>query len=161
MDKVVRAFSVGIILFATIIAFIVGSRIDQNTVSLLSGAMVGILIAAPCAILVTFIAVRRRENNNISIYERSLRHGYQMPPNPPQYWVMPPQFQAPTQTAPAIPGGMSLAGWPGSNEEMQYLPRPRRRFYVIGENGEPKPIENEAATDATYPFDPDEAGAAF
>ena len=161
MEKVIRALSVGIILFATIIAFIVGSRIDQNTISLLSGAMVGILIAAPCAVLVTFIAVRRRESNNISIYERSMRHGYQMPPNPPQYWVMPPQFQAPTQTAPAIPGGMSMSGWPGSQEEMQYLPRPRRRFYVIGENGEPKPVDSEAATDAAYPFDPDEAGAAF
>ncbi|HEY3341110.1 MAG TPA: hypothetical protein VGK81_03790 [Anaerolineae bacterium] len=159
MDKVLRAFSVGIILFATVIAFIVGSRIDQNTVSLLSGAMVGIVIAAPCAVLVTFIAVRRRENNNISVYERSIRHGYQMPPSPPQYWVMPPQFQASAQTAPAIPGGLSMSAWPGSPEQLPALPR--RRFYVIGENGEPTPVDNEAATDAAYPFDPDETGAAF
>jgi hypothetical protein len=159
MDKVLRAFSVGILLFATIIAFIVGSRIDQNTVSLLSGAMLGILIAVPCAILVTFIAVRRRESNNISVYERSMRHGYQMPPSPPQYWVMPPQFQTPAQTAPAIPGGLSMTAWPGSPEEMQSLAR--RRFYVIGENGVPKPVESEGATDAAYPFDPDETGAAF
>ena len=161
MDKVLRAFSVGVILFATIIAFIVGSRIDQSTVSLLSGAVIGILVAAPCAVLVTFIAVRRRETNNMSMYERPMRHGYQMPPNPPQYWILPPQFQAPTQTAQALAAGMSMSAWPGNPENMQYLPRPRRRFYVIGENGEPKPLENEVATDAAYSFDPDEAGAAF
>ena len=161
MDKVLRAFSVGIVLFAAIIAIIVGQRIDQNTVSLLSGAMIGVLVAAPCAGLVAFIAARRRENNNQSGYERSIRHGYQsgyqLPPNPPQYWVLPQQFQTPQ----AVAAGMNAAGWPGSQEQMQYLPRPRRRFFVIGENGEPKPLENEAVNDASYPFDPDEAGAAF
>jgi hypothetical protein len=160
MNKVMSALSVGIILFAGVMAYIVGSRIDQVTVSVLSGAMVGIVVAVPCAALVTFILVRRRESTNISVYERS-RHGYQMPPNPPQYWVIPPQFQTPPQTAPAIPGGMSMSAWANAPEEMQYLPRPRRRFYVIGENGEPKPVEGDSATDAQYPYDSDEAGAAF
>ncbi len=78
MNRVFRVFSVSFILFMVIIAFIVGSRIDQNTVSILSGAFIGVLVAAPCAAIVTLVAVRRREATSLSPYERTYRHGYQM-----------------------------------------------------------------------------------
>jgi hypothetical protein len=164
MEKVLRAFSVGIIFFATIIAFIVGSRIDQNTVSLLSGAFIGVLVAAPCAAIVTLISLRRRETIGVGTYERTLRHGYQMPPNPPQYWVMPQQFQPATSGAYApqpIAAGTSAPGWPGATDSTQYLPKPRR-FYMIGANGEPTAVQDEDgdATDV-YAYDPADTGAVF
>src|ERR1700674_1613419 len=93
MDRVIRATSVAIVVFATIVAFIIGSRIDQNTISLLSGTLIGILVTAPCAAIITFVLVRRRESNTLSGYDRSVRQSVPLPQNPPQYWVLPQQFQ--------------------------------------------------------------------
>ncbi|MCC7208341.1 MAG: hypothetical protein IT323_13620 [Anaerolineae bacterium] len=59
MDKVLRVTSVAIIIFAAVIAFVVGSRIDPRTVSLLSGTVIGILVAAPCATIITWVLTHR------------------------------------------------------------------------------------------------------
>jgi hypothetical protein len=170
MDRVIRATSVAIVVFATIVAFIVGSRIDQNTISLLSGTLIGILVTAPCVAIITFVAVRRRESNSVSSYDRSMRQSVPMPQSPPQYWVLPQQFQGmgnpagnPAYAHNAIAAGIAAPNWPMAQEDMQYLPRPRRRFYVIGENGEPKLLEDGSAGNANDPYaiDSDEPGAAF
>src|ERR1700694_5058208 len=120
MDKVIRATSVAIVVFATIVAFIVGSRIDQNTISLLSGTLIGILVAAPCAAIVTCVMIRRRESNSVSSYERSTRQSVPLPQNPPQYWVLPQQFQAmgnPAYAQNAIAAGMAAPNWPMSQQD--------------------------------------------
>jgi hypothetical protein len=165
MDRVLRATCVAIVIFATVIAFIVGSRIDQNTISLLSGTMIGILIAAPSAAIITFVMVRRRESSSLSSYDRGIRHSTPLPQNPPQYWVLPQQYAG--ANAPAYIQGSAThtgaPGWPGAPDEMSYLPRPRRRFYVIGENGEARMLENPAAAPdavtAPYELDGDDADA--
>ncbi len=162
MDRVLRALSVGIILFAVVIALIVGSRIDQNTVSLLSGAFIGVLIASPCTVVVTLITMRRRETTSSSTYDRTLHHSYQMPPNPPQYWILPQPFQSATHMgyqAPSIAAATSAAGWPGSSSDSQYLPK-SRRFYMIGTNGEPKAVEDETADEADS-YNAEATGAVF
>jgi hypothetical protein len=168
MDKVLRATSVAIIIFATVIAFVVGSRIDQNTISLLSGTVIGILIAAPCATIITFVLVRRRESNNsLSSYDRGIRHSTPLPQNPPQYWVLPQQFAAMNAPAYMQAAGASNTGapmWQVSPDQAAYAPRPRRRFYVIGENGEPRLLESPAAPDSVtsqYELDGDDAGGVF
>jgi hypothetical protein len=168
MDRLLRALSIAIVIFATIVAFVVGSRIDQNTISLLSGTMIGILIATPGAAIITFVLLRRRENNAASGYDRSLRHSAPLPQNPPQYWVLPQTMQpmrAGAYPVNAIPAGITAMGWPMApgmgGEEMNYLPRPRRKFYVIGENGEPKALDDPATDDDPYAIDSDGPGAAF
>ncbi|HEY3289581.1 MAG TPA: hypothetical protein VGK87_05595 [Anaerolineae bacterium] len=163
MEKVFRAFTVSIVIFAVIIAVVVGTRIDQNTVSVLSGALIGIITAAPFAAILTFALLRRKGDNTstpvATSYERSLRSNVPYPQNPPQYWVMPQQF-APTQAQTML---ASPAKWPSPDDA--YSMRPRRRFYVIGENGEPRMVdeeitEKEAVTEGYEQYG-HEPGAAF
>lgn len=160
MDKILRALSAAIVIFATVIAFVVGSRIDQNTISLLSGAVIGILVATPCAIIITIVTVRRRENNGLSSYDRNVRHNTPLPQNPPQYWVLPQQFAA--MAAPAYMQAMGAAQ--AGAEEMGFPPRPGRRFYVIGENGEARMLESSSARDAVanaYELEAEGPGSVF
>ena len=169
MDKIVRAFAVSIVIFVTITGIVVSTRIDQNTVAVLSGAVIGIITAAPFAAILTLMLIRRRENNNNSIvtsYDRQMRGSVPLPQNPPQYWVLPQQFagapnvQYGQQSQPALPGPAQWSANPDA-----YTMRSRRRFYVIGENGEPRLMDEtmadqDAANDA-YGMGGGESGAAF
>jgi hypothetical protein len=161
MDRVLRATSVAIIIFATVTAFVIGSRIDQNTISLLSGTMIGILVAAPCAAIITFVLVRRRDANSLSSYDRNMRQSTPMPQSPPQYWVMPQQYAQLNGAAYMQAGGAQ--GWPMPQQDAPYLPR-QRRFYVIGENGDPRMLEDRSAMAGSgdpYEADSESPGAAF
>lgn len=155
----VRVFAVAILVFAAIIAYMIGARIDQETISLLSGTLIGILVTTPCAALITFILVRRREQSHLSTYERSARTSVPLPQNPPQYWVMP-AMANPSMMQAALAGGSSVNGWPGA-QDSRYLPRPQRRFYVIGENGETKTMEGDPSLNDDYEMETSESGAAF
>ena len=168
MDKIIRAFAISIVIFATITGIVVSTRIDQNTVSVLSGAVIGIITAAPFAAILTFVLTRRRDNNNtvVTSYERQLRGSVPLPQNPPQYWVLPQQFAGAQNGAYGQQQQPALAGptqWSMNPET--YTMRPRRRFYVIGENGEPR-LMDEAAVDQddandAYGMGGSETGAAF
>ena len=166
MEKVIRAISVAIVIFVTIVAFAVGTRIDQNTISVLSGAVIGILVAAPCAAVITFLLLRRKDGDRAPVYERQLRNTVPLPQNPPQYWVLPQQFQGmanPAYNMPAL--GTGNMGWQMQTNNTVALPRPRRRFYVIGESGEPKPVDEGAFSrdeyDGVDAYGVEEPGAAF
>lgn len=121
MNRLLNAVAVAIVIFVTVIAFVVGSRIDQNTVSLLLGTAIGALVTAPCAVICTVVVMRGRESHG-----RGQDYGYPAPP--PAFYTMPPQQPWP---------GAAPQGWPQVGYGMQdYLPPPRRRFYVVGEDGE-------------------------
>lgn len=166
MDKVFRAFAVSIVIFAVIIALVVGTRIDQNTVSVLSGALIGIITAAPFAAILTFALLRRRGDSSstpvATSYERGLRSNVPYPQNPPQYWVLPQQFTPAQQQQTML---ASPAKWPTANDA--YAMRPRRRFYVIGDagRGEPRLVDEELtekeAVMEGYNQNGHEPGAAF
>ena len=167
MDKIVRALAISIVIFATIIGFVISTRIDQTTISVLSGAVIGIVTAAPFAAILTFILARKRDGRVITSYERQMHSSVPMPQNPPQYWVMPQQLAGMSngsygQQQPAL---AAPAQWPGNSDPSAYMMRPRRRFYVIGENGEPRIVDEEAAemdmANDAYGLGGGEPGAAF
>jgi hypothetical protein len=170
MDKIARALAISIVIFATIVGFVVTSRIDQNTISVLSGAVIGIITAAPFAAILTIVLTRKRDNTVVTSYERQMRSSVPLPQNPPQYWVLPQQFAGMNngsygqQPQPAL-AGPSQWQMNADASANAYMMRPRRRFYVIGENGEPKMVdeeisEQEAANEA-YGMGGGETGAAF
>ena len=98
----------------------------------------------------------------MSSYERATRSSVPLPQSPPQYWVMPqmPAIANASMLQNALPGGSSVNGWPGS-QDGHYLPRPSRRFYVIGENGETKTVAGDPSLMDDDEMEISESGAAF
>ncbi len=149
MDRIVKAIAFGIILCGVAFGVIVGSRIDQSTITLLSGTLVGMLVATPSVAAITWLTMRRREERRAG--EWHWRQSAPLPPEPPQYWVM--------QGQPAARDGRTAhlstrLGWPTHyGNAADFMPRPRRKFYVIGENGEPHEVadaENPALAPGRY-----------
>ncbi len=137
MDRIVKASAFGVVLCGVVFGFVVGSRIDQSTITLLSGTLVGVLVATPCVAAITWLAVRRRDDD-WRARERYTRQAAPLPPEPPQYWVV----QGQPMTADARTARLSAPmGWPAQyGNAAGFMPRPRRKFYVIGENGEPHEV---------------------
>jgi hypothetical protein len=52
----------GMLLMTIGVGLIAKQMIDERTIALLSGAMAGVLVTAPCAVMVTLIFVRRGES---------------------------------------------------------------------------------------------------
>ncbi len=169
MERILRALSVSIVIIGSVVAFAVSTHIDQTTISVISGTVLGILIALPCGALLAFVLLRRRDNGyTATTYERQMRSTVPLPPNPPQYWVLPPQLAGMANPA-MLRNGMnavlaSPATWPSTVDATGVLP-PRRRFYVIGENGEPRAVDDNemdvGEADDRYAFNASEGGAAF
>ena len=136
MERLVKTFAVAVILFFIVLGFVIGSRMDQNTIALLGGTTIGLLIAAPCAAIITYLAIRNRDES------RQFDSPQYRPPQPPmQYWVVPQAPIAP-QSAPHY---NALAGTsPYTMPTEQFVLPPRRKFYLIGESGESSEIEPEA-----------------
>ncbi|MCL4505325.1 MAG: hypothetical protein M1434_04500 [Chloroflexi bacterium] len=168
MEKILRALSAGIILIAAVIAFVISTRIDQNTISVLSGTIIGVLIAIPCGALLTIVLLRRREGATMTTYERQMRCISPLPQNPPQYWVLPPQLSGMANTSMmrngASPAISAPAAWQ-MPQDSSGAPPPRRKFYVIGENGEPRAVDQDemdtASSGDPYAYNGGETGAAF
>lgn len=141
MDRIVKASALGVILCGVVFGFVVGSRIDQSTITLLSGTLVGVLVATPCVAAITWLTVRRRDDD-WRARERYMRQSAPLPPEPPQYWVV----QGQPVTADARTARLSAPmGWSGPyGDAAGFMPRPRRKFYVIGENGEPREVADSA-----------------
>jgi len=141
MDRLMKASAFGVILCGIVFGFVVGSRIDQSTITLLSGTLVGVLVATPCVAVITWLTARRRDDSRRDdwrAHERYLRQTAPLPPEPPQYWVVQGQPVAADGRTARLSAPM---GWPGHyGDAADYMPRPRRKFYVIGENGEPREV---------------------
>ncbi len=135
MEKLMKAIAVAVILFFVVLGLVIGSRMDQTTIALLGGTTIGLLIAVPCSAIVTYLAIRNRDEQG---YGQS-RHYSQPPQTPPQYWVVQqspnmPQAQPQHNTLPT-----------GQPTESFTLP-PRRKFYLIGESGDTSEIQPETDT---------------
>ncbi|HQV28151.1 MAG TPA: hypothetical protein PLG23_08685 [Thermoflexales bacterium] len=130
MDKFIKTSAIALIIFAVVLAFVVGTRMEQATIVLLSGAAVGILLCAPCAAFITFAAMKRREGAPRD--ERLQRYTAPLPQEPPTYWSLPsgPFMVDARRFAPGLPAGN--AGYADAG----YAMPARRKFYVIGESGE-------------------------
>lgn len=134
MGKLMKAVAAAVILFFIVLGLVIGSRMDQTTIALLGGTMIGLLIATPSAAIVTYLAIRNRdEHSNRPI------HSYQQQPQPPQYWVVPQSqhLPAPTPHYNALPSNQ----YPAPFE----LPS-RRKFYLIGDNGDATEITSDMDT---------------
>ena len=132
MERLTRAFSVAVVLFFVVLGIVVGSRMDQNTIALLGGVVIGLLVATPFATVITFIAVRSRVKHVES-------PAWAAPMPNPQYMIMPP-----AQHGYSLPNTMmapTAMHTPHPNEGFT-LP-PRRKFYLIGESGDVSEIEPE------------------
>jgi hypothetical protein len=141
MDKIVKAVAAAVVLFFIVMGFTIGTRMDQNTIALLGGTTLGLLIATPCAAIVTYLAIRNRDEHS---FERNPRYNSPMPQNPPQYWVMPQQMQMPQPMQQQMPAAATYAFRQPTSEFM--LPAVKRRFYMIGETGEVQELDEAVST---------------
>jgi hypothetical protein len=130
MERIIRASAVSVVLFAIIFAVVLGTRIDQNTVSLLAGTTLGVAFTTPCVALIVWLALRRRDEPRA--YEMRPRAMPYLAPEPPQYWIMP--AAQPPHDARLPANGGQPAGY------LPYAEPPtltaRRRFVVIGDGGD-------------------------
>ncbi|HQV70956.1 MAG TPA: hypothetical protein PLW39_11030 [Thermoflexales bacterium] len=129
MDKLIRAASAAFVIFAAVFAFIAGQRIDQMTIALLGGVMIGLLFTMPVLVVVV-IALNRNRHAEEPI--AAPEHYYSpMPQQPPQMWLTPAQIkQLESAQQPAYQMPQGYAAPP-----VFQLP-PQRKFMVIGDNGE-------------------------
>lgn len=133
MEKLTRAAGAAFIIFAAVFAFIAGQRIDQLTIALLGGVMIGLLFTVPLLVVV-FVALNRnrRAEEPISAPE----HYYApMPQQAPQTWLTPAQIQQLSSAQPQGFGFQPQTAQAYAAPPMFQLP-PQRKFLVIGENGE-------------------------
>ncbi len=151
MNGFMKISTFAVMLFAGVLASVIGSRLDQSTVLLLGGATLGLLVAAPAAAVITYLAIRRRDDQS---FEHSTRHSAPMPQSPPQYWVMPSvQPQPMAQTNFMAPQQRQLA--PTSQLTWTQPPEfnmPRRKFYMIGDGGEVQELTDDANTEPSLSF---------
>jgi hypothetical protein len=131
MERLVKVVALAVILFFVVLGLVIGSRMDQATIALLGGTTIGLLIAAPCSAIVTYLAIRNRDEQG---YGQN-RHFSQPPQNPSQYWVVPQSLTLP-QTSLQHNSLLPTAQYAQSFE----LP-PRRKFYLIGESGDASEIQ--------------------
>ncbi len=138
MDRFIKTSAVGFVVFSVVLAFVVGSRMEQATITLLSGAAVGILLCAPCAAVLTFATLKRRESTARD--DRIQRYTAPLPQEPPTYWSLPqgPYVVDARRFAPGLSAGMG-SGYADPGYSMPS----RRKFYVIGESGDVRDAEGD------------------
>jgi hypothetical protein len=141
MDKLVRAVAIAVVCFFVVLGLTIGTRMDQNTIALLGGTTIGLLIAAPCAAIVTYLAVRNRDDHS---YERNPRYNSPMPQNPPQYWVVPQHMQMQPPVQQQLPPVAAYGLRQPTSEFV--LPAVKRRFYMIGETGDVQELDDAIST---------------
>ena len=64
--------AVMVIIFAAVLAVLVGTRIDQGTIALLSGTVIGIISTIPCAAMITYILVRAHDREQAEREQRQI-----------------------------------------------------------------------------------------
>lgn len=140
MDKLLKATFAGIILCGIVFGFVVGSRIDQSTITLLSGTLVGIAVAAPCTACIVWLVMRRQVED-----ERVKSRAMQMNR---MEMTQPWQVQQPAMPDPALMMAMMMQqrGLPQGQQPQGFMPR-QRQFYTIGSDGEPKQLTDGGGTE--------------
>lgn len=127
MDRLIRGTAAAFVIFAGVFAFIIGQRIDQVTIALLGGVLIGLLVTAPVFGALVFVALRRSARDHELIPTR--QHYYApMPQSPPQFWSAPQMLRQGEMSGYAD----AVGGYPAPPAFQ--LP-PQRKFYVIGDDG--------------------------
>ena len=106
----------------------IGARLDQSVIALIGGFVIGCLIAAPIAAMIMCLMMRRREAAAVPKY-----HVTPQQQSAPQFVVLPPMYGGPALQAASILPRRELA-------EPFSLPM-KRRFYLIGEDGQATEIQ--------------------
>lgn len=137
MDRVIKASAAGIILCGIVFGFVVASRIDQSTITLLVGALVGIAVGGPCVGAMVWLVMRSKVEDE-RVKHRALQM-HRMDSSQP--WQVQLPSQMPPDYASALAAMMAMQQrMPSLPQQPQaFLPRPRQ-FYTIGDNGEPKQL---------------------
>jgi hypothetical protein len=125
MQTLNRAAGVAIILFFTGLGLMIGFRIDQITIALLVGVTIALLVVIPVTALV--IVLIHRDQSSSAQYRVSPPVVY--PPSQ-QYVVPPDNARAYLPSHPPV----------GYQDAEPFTLSPRRRFYVIGEDGSSREI---------------------
>ena len=120
----VKVLTIVTCVFSAGIAVVIGVRLDQDHVSILTGLMIGAVLGAPIASIITYLVVRKRQSDAIYCHRP-----YQPPTGsvPPQVVYLP----APMVHQP-IP---SVTRQPASWSPEPFVMSKQRRVYVIGDTG--------------------------
>ena len=124
-----------VLLFVISSAVVIAARLDQLTVSLLGGVLVGVLLTAPIASVMTYLALRQRQVEAVANPNNQIRQQF-APSLPPQIVMLP----APTNYQPP----MSTMRQPIYHQAEPFTLPPQRRFYMIGDDGSASEIQPDA-----------------
>ena len=133
MDKYTRISTYAVLAFAAIFAVVIGSRIDQQTISVLAGTVMGFLVASITVGGIAYMLGRRRGEPRESAPQ--IRYISPMPQTPPPF-ALPQYFQPPapgSQPYQYQPAGWGYGAPNGTPPPMQLAPP--RRFFTIGSAG--------------------------
>jgi hypothetical protein len=109
---------------------------DQNTIALLGGTAIGLLIAIPSAAIVTYLAVRNRDESSTPTATSA-----------PTYYVVP-QNGVPVHPALPPPQTMVTATPPVYQQSpAPFVLPPQRKFYMIGGDGRTSELMPEEESD--------------
>ena len=133
----VKTLTIVTCVFSAGVAVAIGVQLDQDHVSILSGFMIGAVLGAPVASIITYLALRRRQIEAITVSNR---------PNLPSTPALPPQvvyLPTPTAYQPMPPRATTTRQSEAWQSEPFVVPL-RRKFYIIGDSGETSEIQADA-----------------
>ena len=130
MSHLLKVFVFALIMFCIVFAAVIGARLDESVITLIGGFVLGSLIAAPLTAILITLMLRRREATAVPNYPPPQQHQ-----PAPQFLVLPPMYGPPNQQIPQAAPRRELP-------EPYSLPT-KRRFYLIGEDGQPTEIQPE------------------
>lgn len=152
MNSFAKATTVSILLFSVALASVIGMRMEQQTMAILTGTAVGFFIAGACVVVVALVLIRKHEAKQRDNNERFVSP---MPPSPPNnaymqmhYNYAPQPRMMPQQMPPvmAMPYPMLMPMQMGQNQYAQMqtaqaqLFAPQRKFFMIGSEGNQQEI---------------------
>lgn len=82
MGNINKAAAAGVIFFMVILAGFVAIKIDQETIAILGGALIGVIVAIPTTALILMIGTSKPDEPTLS--------DWQPPTNAPSFHQMPP-----------------------------------------------------------------------
>lgn len=123
MQKLGTVIGFSVVLFFGVVGFYMAYSMKESTVNLISGVVLGVLIAAPCFALIGYFVGRDKNQStrfNVRLTEREQ----------PQY-ELPQQYQAyPMQSGQQFP----------QLGQQMYPQLPARRHFIVGDDGETKEL---------------------
>lgn len=130
MSRLFRSLGFAFLVFCVVLASYIGTRLDEASVHLIAGAVIGVLVAVPLSICIVILSMRYRS------HQSHTTPTYVPPPISPQYFVLPQLSVTPSPVTQGV-RRPALA-------EPHHL-QPKRHFYFVGEDGLPTEIQPESS----------------